>query len=128
MRLSHTSVIHGILQRRIMLLLLIYTIIFLKSVCLSVCLSACLSACLSVCLSVCLSAFANGRSQFLLDRLGRILAIFLYAKNFKNLGEIGSPACLFTLTRRATHVRNRVCPRVELILKIIIIFLGLIKS
>ena len=33
---------------------------------------------------------------------------------------------------RATHVRNRVCPRVELILKIIIIllirFLGLIKS
>ena len=33
---------------------------------------------------------------------------------------------------RATHVRNRVCPRVELILKIIIIlliiFLGFIKS
>ena len=41
----------------------------------------------------------------------------------------------FTLTRqvtRATHVRTRVCPRVELILKIIIIlliiFLGFIKS
>ena len=41
----------------------------------------------------------------------------------------------FTPTRpvtRATHVRNRVCPRVELILKIIIIlliiFLGFIKS
>ena len=33
---------------------------------------------------------------------------------------------------RATHVRNRVCPRVELILKIIIelliIFLGFLKS
>ena len=33
---------------------------------------------------------------------------------------------------RATHVRNRICPRVELILKIIIIlliiFLGFIKS
>ena len=33
---------------------------------------------------------------------------------------------------RATHVRNRVCPRVELILKIIIIlliiFIGFIKS
>ena len=33
---------------------------------------------------------------------------------------------------RATHMRNRVCPRVELILKIIIIlliiFLGFIKS
>ena len=33
---------------------------------------------------------------------------------------------------RATHVRNRVCPQVELILKIIIIlliiFLGFIKS
>ena len=33
---------------------------------------------------------------------------------------------------RSTHVRNRVCPRVELILKIIIIlliiFLGFIKS
>ena len=26
------------------------------------------------------------------------------------------------------HVRNRVCPRVEFILKIIIIFLGFIKS
>ena len=45
-------------------------------------------------------------------------------------------SCLiFTTTRqvtRATHVRNRVCPRVELILKIIIllliIFLGFIKS
>ena len=43
--------------------------------------------------------------------------------------------CLFNYTRqvtRATHVRNRVCPRVELILKIIIIlliiFLGFIKS
>ena len=42
---------------------------------------------------------------------------------------------LITRTRqvtRATHVRNRVCPRVELILKIIIIlliiFLGFIKS
>ena len=41
----------------------------------------------------------------------------------------------FTSTRqvtRATHVRNRVCPRVELILKIIIIlliiFLGFNKS
>ena len=41
----------------------------------------------------------------------------------------------FILTRqvtRATHVRNRVCPRVELISKIIIIlliiFLGFIKS
>ena len=40
-----------------------------------------------------------------------------------------------TITRqvtRATHVRNRVCPRVKLILKIIIIlliiFLGFIKS
>ena len=29
---------------------------------------------------------------------------------------------------RATHVRNRVCPRVELIIKIIIILLGFIKS
>ena len=44
-------------------------------------------------------------------------------------------ACLLQNTRqvtRATHVRNRVCPRVELILKIIIIlliiFLGFIKS
>ena len=43
--------------------------------------------------------------------------------------------CLLQNTRqvtRATHVRNRVCPRVELILKIIIIlliiFLGFIKS
>ena len=42
---------------------------------------------------------------------------------------------LFIGTRqvtRATHVRNRLCPRVELILKIIIIlliiFLGFIKS
>ena len=42
---------------------------------------------------------------------------------------------LLLLTRqvtRATHVRNRVCPRVELILKIIIIlliiFLGFLKS
>ena len=42
---------------------------------------------------------------------------------------------LISLTRqvtRATHVRTRVCPRVELILKIIIIlliiFLGFIKS
>ena len=42
---------------------------------------------------------------------------------------------LIIITRqvtRATHVRNRVCPRVELILKIIIIlliiFLGFIKS
>ena len=41
----------------------------------------------------------------------------------------------FTSTRqvtRATHVRNRVCPREELILKIriilLIIFLGFIKS
>ena len=42
---------------------------------------------------------------------------------------------LFIITSqvtRATHVRNRICPRVELILKIIIIlliiFLGFIKS
>ena len=39
--------------------------------------------------------------------------------------------CIRQVTR-ATHVRNRVCPRVELILKIIIIlliiFLGFIKS
>ena len=43
-------------------------------------------------------------------------------------------AQLISFTRqvtRATHVRNRVCPRVELILKIIkllIVFLGFIKS
>ena len=41
------------------------------------------------------------------------------------------PICTRQVTR-ATHVRNRVCPRVELILKIIIIlliiFLGFIKS
>ena len=43
--------------------------------------------------------------------------------------------CILCNTRqvtRAAHVRNRVCPRVELILKIIIIlliiFLGFIKS
>ena len=43
--------------------------------------------------------------------------------------------CIVIITRqatRATHVRNRVCPRVELILKIIIIlliiFLGFIKT
>ena len=42
-----------------------------------------------------------------------------------------SRAKAFIITRqvtRATHVRNRVGPRVELILKIIIIFLGFIKS
>ena len=46
----------------------------------------------------------------------------------------GEPVTLF-ITRqvtRATHVRNRVCPREELILKIIIIlliiFIGFIKS
>ena len=43
------------------------------------------------------------------------------------------PAIIHTRqVTRATHVRNRVCPRVELILKIIIIllikFLGFIKS
>ena len=50
---------------------------------------------------------------------------------FKNCIE----SSIFITTRqvtRATHVRNRVCPRVELILKIIIIlliiFLGFIKS
>ena len=61
--------------------------------------------------SVCLSSFANCRSQFLLDLLGRCLklfvsaesischkfafqfglAFFLYAKNIKNIGVIGSP-------------------------------------
>ena len=65
----------------------------------------------SVCLSVCLSMFANCRSQFSLDRLGRCLklfvssesiscrkfasqfglAIFLYAKNTQDLGETGRP-------------------------------------
>ena len=80
----------------VIVLPIIYTIILLKS--------------------VCLSAFANCRSQFLLDRLGRCLklfvssesischefasqfglAIFLYAKNIKNLGEIGRVVvCLF---------------------------------
>ena len=64
---------------------------------------------------VCLSMFANCRSQFLLDRFGRCLftvrivdstsfhefasqfglAIFLYAKNIQNQGEIGSPDRVF---------------------------------
>ena len=44
--------------------------------------------------------------------------------------NVNGMSCIM-LTRqvtRATHVRNRVCPREELILKIIIIFLGFIKS
>ena len=52
-------------------------------------------------------------------------------------GRITAPSFVLRLfltkqVTRATHVRNRVCPRVELILKIIIIllirFLGFIKS
>ena len=43
-----------------------------------------------------------------------------------------SALCTTRQVTRATHARNRVCPRVELILKIIIIlliiFLGFIKS
>ena len=54
---------------------------------------------------------------------------------FKSMPFISYGLVIFISTRqvtRATHVRNRVCPRVELILKIIIIlliiFLGFIKS
>ena len=52
-------------------------------------------------------------------------------------GRITAPSFVLRLfltkqVTRAAHVRNRVCPRVELILKIIIIlliiFLGFIKS
>ena len=69
---------------------------------------------LSVCLSVCLSQLANCRSQFLLDRLGRCLKLFIsaestschelasqfglelfYAKNTQNLGETGPPVSVF---------------------------------
>ena len=79
-----------------------------------------------ICLkSVCLSAFANCRSQFLLDRLGKCLltvrivwqyilsrvrvsvrpSIFLYAKNFQNLWEIGWPVHLFiSMSRRSAIV------------------------
>ena len=46
-------------------IIIIYTIILLKSVC------------LFVCLSVCLSMFANCMSQLLLDRLGRYLKLFV---------------------------------------------------
>ena len=54
---------------------------------------------------------------------------------FRTLLIMNQTNPIITCTRevtRATHVRNRVCPRVELILKIIIIlliiFLGFIKS
>ena len=54
-------------------------------------------------------------------------------KQLKYLKEcLLAPITLTSQVTRATHVRNRVCPRVELILKIIIIlliiFLGFIKS
>ncbi len=68
----------------------------------------------SVCLSVCLSQLANCSSQFLLDRLGRCLKLFVstestcchefafqfgleffYAKNTQNLGETGPPVPVF---------------------------------
>ena len=50
-----------------------------------------------------------------------------------NIGGVDGGQLIITRqVTRATHVSNRVCPRVELILKIInillIIFLGFIKS
>ena len=79
---------------------------------------------------VCLSTFANCKSQFLLDRLGRCitlfvstdstschefpsqfgLAIFLYAKNTQYLGGTGSPATVFILMKQRPVIdrqRNR---------------------
>ena len=60
------------------------------------------------------------------------LGILWFARSIR---LISYPMVYLSLTRqvtRAMHVRNRVCPRVELILKIIIIlliiFLGFIKS
>ena len=58
-----------------------------------------------------------------------------YVNNFTTFTVAGINDSHFTQTRqvtRAMHVRNRVCPRIELILKIIIIlliiFIGFIKS
>ena len=49
-----------------------------------------------------------------------------------SVADMDKQLCITRQVTRATHVRNRVCPRVELILKIIIIlliiFLGFIKS
>ena len=65
----------------------------------------------------------------------RLKSIIHSTKNISQLVNCYWTLSSLKLTRqvtRATHVRNRVCPRVELILKIIIIlliiFLGFIKS
>ena len=74
------------------------------------------SSVLKLSTKVCLSVLSNCRSQFLIERFGKCLklfvstdstschefasqfglAIFLYAKNIQNLGEIGLPARVFT--------------------------------
>ena len=105
-------------QRRLVLKLLdaqrtvIYTKFCLKSVCLSVCLSACQSA------------FADCRSQFLLDRLGKCqefvskfgLAFCLYAKNVNKLfTKSHSRASFYCMKRGETPdslVIDRPCPTI----------------
>ena len=60
------------------------------------------------------------------------IPILDYAMTFEFHQCIDSIIICTRQVTRATHVRNRVCPRVELILKIIIIFLiiylGFIQS
>ena len=76
----------------------------------------------------------NDRVRWYVIPRGRPLRVQCISKNHRWRFNIRSQCCIITTRQvtRATHVRNRVCPRVELILKIIIIlqiiFLGFIKS
>ena len=85
--------------------------------------------------------FATSNSEQRPDTMSVIIGTKFHMKLYHKVCEhqfscfCHSEICRIIDTRqvtRATHVRNRVCPRVELILKIIIIlliiFLGFIKS
>ena len=77
--------------------------------------------------------------QNVVFRRGLSVSCLTYFKYFINIiyncysvFDLFAYLSLTRLVTRATHVRNRVCPRVELLLKIIIIlliiFLGFIRS
>ena len=74
----------------------IYTIICLKSVC------------LSVCLYVCLATFADCRSQFLLDRLGRCLKLIV-SSGSTSCHEFASQFGLAFFYTRKTSINYREC-------------------
>ena len=74
-------------------------------------------------------------SDFLHDSRYSVVATSLgpqRATTYANTIDSGTSIMVTRQVTRATHVRNRICPRVKLIIKIIIIlliiFLGFIKS